>query len=432
MNESIKPGALWHNRSFMLLWSGQSASQFGSAITTIVLPLFAVLALGASTFEIGLLTSASTIGFLLFGLPAGAIVERLTKRRTMLWCDVLRSVALSSIPLAVLLGGLTLAHLFVVALVMGFLTVFFEVAYQSYLPSLVSRDQLIDGNGKLGTTESLATTVGPGIAGVLISIVGGAWSIVLDGVTYMLSSISLMLIRTPEYRADTGSAFRIRGMRKEIVEGLSYTLSHPILRRLSACVVSVNLFGAVYNSIEIPYLFRVLHAPAFMIGVVVGIGGMGGILGGMVAAPFSRRFGSARIVTYPLVVIGSIGLLTPFAQPGWGVLLVSVGLAGNMAASVVFIIGAASYRQAVCPSSMLSRVAASLRWVAWGTLPLGGLLGGTLGTALGIRSTVAVAVVGCWASGFLVLLSPLRKVRDFVTPDETEIEESIAGISRAG
>ncbi|MGH3529930.1 MAG: MFS transporter, partial [Pseudonocardiaceae bacterium] len=190
----------------MLLWSGQSASQFGSAITTIVLPLFAVLALGASTFEIGLLTSASTIGFLLFGLPAGAIVERLTKRRTMLWCDVLRSVALSSIPLAVLLGGLTLAHLFVVALVMGFLTVFFEVAYQSYLPSLVSRDQLIDGNGKLGTTESLATTVGPGIAGVLISIVGGAWSIVLDGVTYMLSSISLMLIRTPEYRADTGSA----------------------------------------------------------------------------------------------------------------------------------------------------------------------------------------------------------------------------------
>ena len=403
--------SLWRHRDFMLLWSGQTVSEMGSAVTQLALPLTAVVLLNASTFEVGLLTSAETAAFALIALPAGAIVDRRTKRGIMLVCDVARALIIGSIPLAWALGVLTLAQLYVVALAAGVGTVFFDVSYQSYLPVLLRAEHLMDGNGKLGATQSFAQLAGPGLGGGLVGAVGAAGAMTADAVSYVVSVASLLGIRAREQPRAAAPGVR-RSLRAEIAEGLKFVVRHPILRKVVACTGTSNLFSSMTMAVEIIFLVRVLHVRPAFVGVLFAIAAAGGVLGGIFAGRLARRIGSARIIWFSILVLGLPGFLPALAEPGWSVALFPIGFATFMFTGVVYNVAQVSYRQSVTPPHLMGRMNAAVRWIVWGTMPLGGLIGGALGTAIGIRPTLWIGFIGTWAAGFWVYFSPLRRMRD--------------------
>jgi MFS family permease len=406
-----KPESLWRNRDFLLLWSGQSVSEMGSAVSQVALSLVAVVLLHAATFAVGLLTAAETACFLLVALPAGLVVDRVAKRWLMIWCDIARLVIIGSVALAAALGVLTMAQLFAVALLMGLGTVFFDVAYQSYVPVLVDRDQLHDGNGKLGATQSFAQVVGPGIGGALFGLLK-AGVMTVDAASYAVSTATLLAIRSPEASPQRAAAEERPSLRSEIFAGLRFVATHPVLRKIAACTGTSNLFGSMTFALEVIFLVRIVHVRPAEVGLLFSIGSVGGILGGVLSGGLSRWIGTARIIWFSILVFGAIQIVLPLTAPGWRVVFFPIAGASLTFAAVVYNIAQVSYRQMICPPELLGRMNAAIRWIVWGTLPLGGVIGGALGSAIGIRPTLWISVVGSWAAGFWVLFSPLRGLRD--------------------
>jgi MFS family permease len=402
---------LWRHRDFLLLWGGQSVSEIGSSVTVLALPLAAVVLLDASTFQVGLLTAMSTVPFLLVSLPAGAMVDRAAKHRLMMWCDLGRLLLMASVPLATLPGlRLTYLHLLVVALLAGVLTVFFDVAYQSYLPVLLEREDLVDGNGKLGTTQSFAQFAGPSLGGVLVGALGAARAMIADAASYGLSALSLLLIRAPEPPPHPGH--RQRRMRDDIREGLRFVVRHPILRKVVACTGTGNLFNSMVMAVEMPFMVRVLHLEPGGVGLLLTLGAVGGILGGVIAGPLGRWIGTARMIWLAPPVLSLPVFLSPLAEPGPRVLFWAVGIFFFGMMAVVYNVAQLSYRQAITPHALLGRMNASVRFIVWGTLPLGALLGGLFGTWLGVRAVIWIGVCGSYLASLWVFCSPLRHMRD--------------------
>jgi len=409
-------GPLWRHRNFLLLWGGQTVSEMGSAVTQLALPLTAVVVLRASTFEVGLLTSAATLAFALIALPAGAIVDRHTKRWLMVWCDLARMLIIGSVPIAAALGVLTLGQLYAVAVAAGVCTVFFDVSYQSYLPVLIPKEALVDGNGKLGATQSFAQVVGPGLGGGLVGLFGAARAMAADAISYAVSVASLLAIRA---REEPPHPDRRQKLRTEIGEGLAFVLRHPVLRKIVACTGTANLFNGIAVAMEIIFLVRILHVRPAEVGLLIALASLGGVAGGVLSGRLGRLIGSARVIWFSMLVLGLPQLLIPLAEPGWRVTLFVVGLAADAFCAVVYNVAQVSYRQAICPPRLLGRMNAAVRWVVWGALPLGGLIGGALGTWLGVRATLWIGFAGSWAAGWWVFFSPLRGVRDI---EELEVD----------
>jgi MFS family permease len=416
----------------MLLWGGQTVSEMGSSVTQLALPLTAVVLLKASTFEVALLTSAATAAFALIALPAGAIVDRHAKRGIMLACDAARVLIIGWVPFAWALGVLALWQLYVVALAAGVATVFFDVSYQSYLPVLLKPEDLMDGNGKLGATQAFAQFTGPGLGGGLVGAVGAATAMWADAISYAVSVASLFVIRTREQRAERAPEHR--NLRAEIAEGLKFVVKHPILRKIVACTGTSNLFSGMSTAIEIVFLIRVLHVHPAFTGVLFAFSAIGGIAGGVFAGRLARRIGSARIIWFSILVFGLPQFLPALAQPGWLVALFPIGYATLFFSAVVYNVAQVSYRQAVTPPQLMGRMNAAVRWIVWGTLPLGGIIGGALGSTIGIRPTLWIGFIGSWAAGFWVYFSPLRKMRDIPTqlsaaPATTAATQLVAGVN---
>jgi predicted MFS family arabinose efflux permease len=313
------------------------------------------------------------------------------------------------VPLAAAFGVLTLGQLYAVAITAGVCTVFFDVAYQSFLPRVVTREHLVDGNGKLGASQSFAQVAGPGLGGGLVGLVGAAGAMAADAISYAVSVVSLLAIRIREEAppADDSRA----GLRAEIAEGLSFVLRHPILRKIVACTGTANLFGSMAVALEIVFLVRVLRVRPAETGLLIAAASLGGVAGGVLSGRLARRIGSARIIWYSLLVLSLPELLVPLAEPGWRVTAFVVGAAFGYFGAVVYNVAQVSYRQAICPPRLLGRMNAAVRWVVWGTIPLGGLLGGVLGTLIGVRATLWIAFAGSWAAGWWVFFSPLRGMR---------------------
>ena len=412
------PGGLWRHRDFLLLWGGQSISEIGSNITQLALPLTAVLVLNATAFQVGLLTAATFVSFALIALPAGAIVDRLAKRRLLLACDAARVVILGSVPVAAAFDVLTLGQLYVVALLASACTVFFDVAYQSYVPSLVPMAQLNDANGKLGATQTLASAAGPGLGGALVGLMGAARTISVDALSYAVSMISLLLIRSraDEPQPDAAAArdgHILSGLRKDIAEGLRFVVRQPILRRLVVCSATINFWAAASTAVTTIFLVRVLYLHPTVIGLLYAFGAVGGVVGGMSAGRLTRRLGTARIATLSTLLFVVFSVLRPLAEPDWRVVLFAAGGIGTTFAVVVFNVTQLSYRQTITPPTLLGRMNGAVRWIVWGTLPLGAVAGGALGTAIGIRTSLWCTVVGSAVA--LVVLAPLRSMRDLPT-----------------
>lgn len=407
--------SLLRHRDFMLLWTGQTISEVGSVITPFALPFLAVTALNASNFQVGLLTALGSLAFLLVALPAGVVVDRVARHRLMMWCDVLRAAVVATVPVAWYLDTLTLTHLCAVALVTGSLTVFFDVAYQSYVPVLVDKESLIDANGKLGTTSSAAATIGPTVAGVLVATIGGARALAADAVSFLVSAVSLFLIRTPEPKPARPDGPR-PAFRKEMGEGLGFVVRHPVLRRIVACTGTVNLFAHMALAMEMPFLIRELGLSPGKAGLLLALGTVGGVLGGLLAGRLARTIGSARIIWLAPLVLGLPSYLAPLAYPGWRVVLYGIGWFAFTFGAVVYNTAQVTYRQQICPPELLGRMNAAVRWIVWGTIPLGALLGGAFATWFGLRPTLWIGLVGASLGGLWVYFSPLRRLRD-VTPE---------------
>ncbi len=404
------PDSLWRNGRFMKLWAGQTVSQVGTQVTLLAMPLVAILLLHASAFEVGLLTAAEFAPFLIVGLPAGVWVDRLRRRPILIVSDVGRALTLGSIPLAQALHVLTLGQLYVVAFVSGVLTVFFDVAYQSYLPSLVERARLVEGNSKLEISRSGAQLAGPGIAGVLVQAVGAATAIVVDAVSYVVSVVFVSLIKGTEAPGDR--TVPKRRMRTEIKEGLGYVFRHRLLRPIAACTAGANLVDSMILAVIVLFAVRQLHMSPGLIGLTFAIGNIGAVVGAIFAGAISRRIGVG-----PTIVLGAVtfclpALLIPLA-PAWAPIpflataLTLIGFGG-----VVYNVNQVGLRQAITPERMLGRMNATMRFIVFGTLPVGAVIGGALGGSIGLRPTLWIAAgLGCLA--FLpVALSRVRSLKE--------------------
>ena len=402
---------MWRPRDFTLLWGGQTVSEMGSAVTQIALPLIALVTLHASTLQVAFLSAAGTLAFAVIALPAGAFVDRRSKRSIMFVCNVFRLVIIGSVPLAAAIGKLTLAQLYVVAITAGLCTVFFDVAYQSYLPSLVGRDELIAANGKLATTQSLAELAGPSLGGGLFGLVGAAGAMTADALSYVVSLGSLLGIRRRE--EPPAAARADEPLRRRITQGLRFILGDPILRRVVACTSMANLFSGVTFSLALVFLVRDLFVPPALTGLILGATAIGGIVGGTFAERLAKKIGTARIIWVAMLLFSAPQMMAAAAWRGWGVLLFPLGWGVGGFANMVYNVAQVSYRQSVTPLELMGRMNAAVRWVVWGTLPLGGVLGGLLGSHIGVRSTLIVAFAGSWAAGWFVFFSPQRRMRDF-------------------
>lgn len=401
----------WIHRDFALLWTGQTVSQAGSAVTTVALPLVAVVALRASAFGVGLLTALTYTAFLLVTLPAGAIVQRLAKRKVMIWSDVARLVIIGSVPLAGAFGVLTLAQLYVVALAAGIFTVFFDISYQSYVPSLVAPKYLLAANSRLGASESFGLLAGRALGSGLVAVAGAAGAMAADALSYLISAASLAVIKQRESRPRHSVINRPK-LRAEIADGLVFIWRHKVLREIVACAAVGNFFFAIEMALTVIFLIRLVHVTPAVAAVLISVGSAAGMAGSLLSGRLAGWIGSARVLWVSLLVFGLPSLMMPLAAPGWRVALFPVGYAGCSFSSSVFGVAQLTYRQSVCPADLLAKMNAACRWLLWGVLPLGGLLGGLSGSILGVRTSLWVAVSGFWAAGFLVFFSPLRHVRD--------------------
>lgn len=406
------PGSLLRHRDFLLLWTGQTVSQTGTQVTVLALPLAAIVVLHASTFQVGLLSAAVTVAYLLVALPAGVLADRVRRRTLMLVCDAVLLLVIGSVPVAAVASVLSLAQLYAVALLSGVAGVVFTVAYQSYLPSLIGPEQLVDGNGKLSTSDSFAQFAGPSLGSLLVGLFGAARALAGDALSYAVSGLCLLLIRSREPRRarEPGPAgFRLAGQMRE---GIVYVFRDPILRKGAAWSGTANFFVIMVETLGPVYLIRSVHLSPAYIGLLLALGAAGGVAGGLLSGALARRVGSARLCWLAMTVFDLPGLLIPVAGSGWRILLFSAGWMSWTFGSTLCAIALASYRQRTCPDALLGRVSAVFRWVTWGTLPLGGLVGGALGTALGVRATLWIAVAGGCLSGLWLFFSPLRRLRD--------------------
>ncbi|GAA4737853.1 MFS transporter [Modestobacter marinus] len=401
--------SLLRHHDFRQLWAAETVSQVGTQVTLLALPVLAVSLLDATPLEMGVLTALETAAFLLIGLPAGAWVDRWRRKRVLVTADVVRAVVLATLPIAYLLDVLTLGQLFVVAAATGTATVFFDVAYQSYLPALVDRDQLVDGNGKLEASRAVAQVAGPAIAGGLLRVIGAPLLIALDALSFLLSAFFIRRIQRPDTVPDRAGR---RSLRAEIAEGLSFVVHQPLLRRIVACTGTSNLFSTITTTLLVLYALRRLELPESALGLVFSAGAVGGLVGAATAARFARTVGEGRAIPLAVMVVVPFTALTPLAATGAPLVLLVLGQIGFSWSVVVYNITQVSFRQRLCPPALLGRMNASVRFLVYGTMPLGGLLGGVLGTWLGVLPTLWIAVAGQLLAAGWVVASPLMHMRD--------------------
>ncbi|MFI6263901.1 MFS transporter [Micromonospora sp. NPDC051006] len=407
--------SLLRSRNFLLLWSGQTVSELGTRIAGVAVPLLAADTLHASVFQVSLLTFLAWLPYLVFSLPAGIVADRVDQRRLMILCDVGRAALMLALPVAALVGQLTLGFLYAVVGLSGVLTVFFTVAYKSLLPRLVPAAQLVDGNAKLIMSQDGAELVGPTVSGVLIGLVGATRTFFSNGLAFLLSAVTLLLIR--EAAPENPPAPRERvPLRVEMTDGLGFIRRQPILVKILACTTTSNFFVMASASIEVTFMLRELHASPVQVGLVFSVSAVGGLIVGALAARLSAWIGSARVIWVAMAVPGPFYLLMPLARPGWGVLLYGVGLAAFSANAVLFNVASTTYRQRITPPAILGRVNAAFLWICFGVIPLGALVGGALGTALGLRTALWICVLGTWSACLFVVFSPLRTMRDMAEP----------------
>ena len=406
--------SLWRQGDFMKLWTGQTISQFGDEITELAIPLLAINVLGAGAVEMGLLGVVSFLPWILFTLPAGVWVDRMRRRPILVGADIARAFLLASIPLAFVGGWLTLWQVYVVAFLAGTLEVFFDVAYQSYLPSIVERDELVEGNSKLELSRAGSSVIGPTIAGFLIELIRAPFAILFDALSYLGAALFIGVIRRHEPAPpphDPADGARPT-MWQEARAGLGYVLRNPYLRSIAACTGTFNLFGNIGTVILLLYLVEELGLTAGTLGIIFALGNVGVVVGALTSGRVTRAVGIGPTIIGS-AMLGGVALvfvpLAPRDDPFW--FLVVGGIIGGVSV-VAYNVNQVGLRQAITPHRMLGRMNATMRLIVWGTIPVGALIGGFLGATIGLQPALWLSAIGTFLAFLPVFFSPVRTLHE--------------------
>jgi MFS family permease len=422
-------GALWSHPDFVKLWTGQTISEFGSQISQLAVPLLAAVSLHASAFEFSLLGVLGFMPFILFALPAGVWVDRLRRRQILIVGDAARALLLALVPILWALHELRMWHLLVLQFVIGIFTVFFDVAYQSYLPALIEREHLVDGNSKLQLTVSVSQVAGPSVSGALIAAVTAPYAILADAVSFVASTLFMVTMRHRETPPRHDDATPRPKMWPQVKEGLQWVAGHPWLRAIAACTGSSNFFSSVLFAIVVLYMVRTLHLSAFEIGFVFAVGSAGSILGALATGRLNKALGVGRTIVLTAGVFSVAGLAVPLAPKSFPLPLLMLAQVLFGFGSVTYNITQVSLRQAITPERLQGRMNAAMRWIVWGTIPLGSLAGGAIATWWGLRTALWVGAFGGLVPFLPVALTSVRKIREMPEPVEepTPAQAELAG-----
>ena len=398
---------LWRHPDFLKLWGAQTVSTVGTQVTFIALPLTAILVLEASAFEVAALAAMDTLPFLLFALPAGVWIDRLRRRPLMVIADFGRAAALLSIPVAYALDALSLGQLFVVGFSVGTLGVLFDLSYLSYLPSLVGREQVASGNARLEATRAAAQAAGPGLGGLLVGLFGAPIAVLADAVSYFASGGLLAAIRQREPKPEAERRHALTELR----EGIGYVFRQPYIRALTLAIGGSNLFTFMVIALFMVYAVRELDVSATLLGLIFTIANLAGLVGAVVSSRVVRRFGLGPTIVGTAILSSLAWLTIPFAPKSNPLPIVVIGALTGPFFGTMFNLNQLSLRQAITPERLMGRMNSVVRFMYWGTMPVGSFAGGALATAIGIRSTLFVGIAGGTLAFVPLLGSSLARLR---------------------
>jgi len=430
LGETRKP--LIRNPRFLRLWAAETISHFGSSITGIALPFVAITLLQAGPLEVAILNLADFLPFLLIGLLAGALVDRLPRRAVLIGGDLGRALLILTIPLAYLVGVLTLPQLIAVGFLVGVLTVFFDVAYQAYLPSLIGREDLVEGNSKLEFSRSASGLLGPGLGGLLVDLLRAPVAMLVDAASFLASALFLATIKdhaasaaevsAPASAREGESPAPLRGrMRREIAEGLRFVFGHPALRTIGAATATSNLFSSIGGAAFMLFAINELQMSPALIGLAFSLGSVGGLVASLVAGPLSRRFGVGRVIVVTVALGGPFEFAVGLGSAGADALNLALIAAAGFAmggSGTIYNINQVSLRQAITPEAMSGRMNATMRWFVWGTMPIGSLIGGVIGETLGVRAAILIGGAGATLAFIPLLFGPVWRIKEMPTAEE--------------
>ena len=403
------------HHDFLMLWSAATVSVVGSQVTLIALPFIALTMLHATVFEVSLLAAVEMVPFLLFTLPAGAWLDRVRRRPVLIAADLVRACVLLSVPAAYVTDSLSLAQLYVVSFLTGSATAFFDVADQSYLPAILERDELVEGNARLQISNSIAQISGPTLGGYLIALVAAPIAIVADALSFLASGAFMSAVsrREPEPERHVDDTGHPVPMLVEIREGLAYVIGSPLLRPIAACTGTSNLFAAALFGVFPVLIWNHLHLPPAYYGTVMGLASVGFLVGAALSDRLPRMIGIGPSIVVSATLGAPAFLLMVLTPADLSIAWMTLGIGWFVAglAQVVYNVGQVSLRQAITPPEMLSRMNATMRFIVWGTIPLGFVLGGALATFLPVRAALIAAALACATSCLPVIFSSLRHLR---------------------
>jgi MFS family permease len=418
-----QPGGLWRHSDFMSLWGAETISLFGTQVTLLALPLVAIVTLDESAFRVALLTTAEFLPFLLLTLPAGVWVDRLPRRPILILANLGRAAALLSVPVAHWLGLLTIWQLYGVGFAVGVGTVFFDLAYMSYLPRLVRRAELLEGNAKLEMSRSVAQIGGPGLGGVLVSVLTAPVAIFVDAASYLISALLMGRIRTAEAVAPRDER---RSLRVELREGLGYVFRHPYQRGIVGAVAISNFFGQLVFAILLVFAVRELGLTAAAIGIILSLGSVGTLVAAVTARRVGDRLGVGRTVLVAAFLFGPGTLLIAVAPVDYAEVFIVAAIAIVGYGGTLFNVTMISLVQAITPDRILGRANASRRFVVWGVIPVGGVVAGVLAETIGLRETIVVGSLGGLLAVVPILASPIRSLGRMSELEDPPLAEAIA------
>lgn len=399
------------NADFRKLWAAQAVSGFGARITRDGLPMMAVMGLAATPSQLGLLAALSSGPSLIVGLAAGGFVDRARRKRVLIAADLVRAAVLATLPVAAWLGLLTLVQVYGVAVLVAGASVLFNIADHAYLPSLIGRDQLTDGNARLSATESVAELGGPALAGLLFQWLTAPVAVAVNAATYLVSALFLGRIGKEE---PPPKARDRRPWTQDVATGFRAAWSESRVRPLLLMSGSNGLFGGVFSALYVVFALRVLHLTPALLGFTIAAGGIGALAGAVISQPLARALGVGPAILAAAGGAALSALFIPLAPAGVGggmSFLVIAQLIGDALAVACGVL-IASLRQSILPQAVLGRVGASFIAVAGGMAVLGALIGGALGDLIGPREALLIGAVGLLVGPLIGLASPLRRVRD--------------------
>lgn len=406
--------SIFRDLGYRWLFGAALVSKIGAQVSYIAIPLIAVVRLDASAGQVGLLGTLSFAAFLLVGLPAGVWVDRMRRRPVMVAAQLSRAALMASVPVAWTADVLTIYQLYAVVLLAGVGTVFDDVAAQSYLPHVVGRDRLVAANTGMSSLNAGSEVAGRSVGGYLVALVSAPGAIIVDIAGFVASALMLTRIRRPE---PVPGRAPDRNLVREMWDGLRFVLGHPILRPIAFAGALTN-FSFQVNLVMMPIIFvRRLHLSEAALGAYLSIGGVGVLIGAMVARKLAHRVGHGRMLWIAGAAVAPVSLFVPLIDRGpWLFVAGAAWLFVTMKAGIDNVIQV-SFRQGVTPDAMLGRMNATMRFLMTGALAIGAGVGGLVGQFVGVRAALWVSAAGLACIWIIIYFSPLRRMRDLPTGD---------------